>query len=149
MFRMCMFIPTPLNGQFPFTQMLINTLQVGSQIESRLPEVVQQTIHGTDARVDGRGFPVPSYGKEEERDQAETVVQDGVDSVQIAAFALVLADAIEELDLFDELVVVLLDIVRLDVGAAIALQQRQVVTDDEHAIEDGLLFRVQRYALEG
>ena len=74
MLRMSMFISTSPNRLFPFAQMLIDTLQVRRQIEPGLLQVVQQTVNGTYARVYGRSFAISTYGEEEERYQAETVV---------------------------------------------------------------------------
>jgi len=84
--------------------------------------------------------------EEEQTDELEAVVQGGVEAVLFVA--LIGADAVEGFDLVDQVVVEQQDILRLDICAAILLEQAERVAEIENALEDGLFLRVERKAIE-
>lgn len=112
--------------------MLFNALQILGQIEPGLLQMIQQPIYRGHTAVNGGRFAIAAYSEEEEGYETETVVEDGVDSVQLIAFAL--SEAIEEFDLLDELFVELDNVGGFDVGAAVGFEQREVVADYEDAV---------------
>lgn len=101
-------------------------------------------LYGGDCRVDGRGLLVAADGEEEERYELETVVQHRVDPVLFVA--LVGANVVQLLDLGNQSVVEFEHILGADVGAAVALEYRELVAQLEQAVEDGLFLDVERGA---
>ena len=65
-------------------------------------------------------------------------------SVLLQWLAMLFSDDIQEMHLLDHVVVERDDILGLDVGRLVLLEQRQSISEVEHAIKDGLLLGVQR-----
>ena len=84
--------------------------------------------------------------EEEETDELETIVQSRVETVLLVW--LVDAQSVEGFDLLDQAVVEDEDILRLDVCAAVLLEQAERVAQIEDALEDGLFLRIEREAVE-
>ena len=85
--------------------------------------------------------------EEKETDKLEAIVESRVQTVLFVAF--VDAYAIESFDLVDQAVVEDQDILRLDVCAAVLLEQAQRVAEVEDALKNGLFLRIERKTVEG
>jgi len=140
-----MLIPASLDRLLPLLDVMADALQVFRTVEPRLLQVIQQALHGTNRAIHRRRFLVAPDGHEEERYELETVVQDGV--YPILLIALRLADHVQLFHLFDELVVVGHDILRLDICAAVEFEDAEMVADGQDAIEDGLFLGIGGQAI--
>ena len=89
---------------------------------------------------------IATNGEEEETDELEAVVQGRVEAVLFVG--LVDAQPVEGFNLLDQAVVEDQNILRLDVCAAVLLEQAERVAQVEDALEDGLFLRIEREALE-
>jgi len=89
---------------------------------------------------------VAAYCEEKETDELEAVVEGRVQTVLFVG--LIDAQTIESFNLLDQAVVEDEDILRLDICAAVLLEQTERVAKIENALEDGLFLRIEREAVE-
>lgn len=127
--------------------MLCDALEVPRAVEAGLLKVIKQALDGGHSRVYCGRLMVAANCEEEQTDELEAVVESGVEAVLFVA--LIGADAIEGFDLVDQVVVEEQDILRLDICAAILLEQAERVAEVENALEDRLFLRIEREAIEG
>lgn len=130
----------------PLLDVLSDTLEILRAVEASFLQVVEQALHGGNGRIDGRRFMVATDCEEEKTDELETIVQSRVETVLLVW--LVDAQSIEGFDLLDKAVVEDEDILRLDVCAAVLLEQAERVAQIEDALKDGLFLRIEREAVE-
>lgn len=107
-------------------------VQVFLAVEGCFLEVFAQPRDGRGHAVHGGGFIVAADGHEEERDELQGVVEDGVDAVLDQVVGP--ADLVEQVDLLDDFVVEGDDILGFDVGALVLFEQEQFVSNEQETV---------------